>query len=156
MESNQTILRPTQAKLFSPLTSKSERTLSFLLKTERAICHQSLGRGLGTGKLMAAALQNPPPQVVDDSWRGGDAGERWETDSDKLAGVPEGPRCHWVPGEPSGWSTNGHSDPTLPHILLKHMGLASLEQSAQIWSYQKKRTRFSSRLETNLQLATKI
>lgn len=26
-------------------------------------------------------------------------------------------------GRPSGWSTNGHSDPTLPYRLLKHMGL---------------------------------
>lgn len=52
------------------------------------------------------------------SWQVSPQAQNWETE---------------VGGVSSGWSTNGHSDPTLPHRLLKHMGhiLASLEQSVQ-------------------------
>ena len=61
--------------------------------------------------------------MADDSWRGGEEGGRWETDLDKLAGVPTGPEpAHRGGGGGRGWSTNGHSDPSLSHRLLKHMG----------------------------------
>ena len=67
--------------------------------------------------------------MADDSWRGGEEGGRWETDLDKLAGVPTGPEL----GAAGGGLLMGiltlvyHIDSLNTWARI----LASLEQSAQ-------------------------
>lgn len=72
--------------------------------------------------------------MADDSWRGGEEGGRWETDLDKLAGVPTGPELgNRGGGGPVGGLLMGiltlvyHIDSLNTWARI----LASLEQSAQ-------------------------
>lgn len=82
---------------------------------------------------MAGALQTPP-QVANDSWREGDTsggGGRQTQTSWQVSLQAQNWETEVWEGA-SGSSTNGHSDPALPHTFLKHTHiLASLEQSAQ-------------------------
>lgn len=62
---------------------------SFLLKPKGNLSTVSRKR-LGPWEMNSLSL-HIPPLVADDDRTGGDKGRGWETDSDKLAGVPTGP-----------------------------------------------------------------
>lgn len=62
---------------------------SFLLKSEGNLSTVSRKR-LGPWEMNSLSL-HIPPLVTDDDQTGGDKGWGWETDSDKLAGIPTGP-----------------------------------------------------------------
>lgn len=62
---------------------------SSLLKSEGNLSTVSRKR-LGPWEMNSLSL-HIPPLVADDDRTGGDKGRGWETDSDKLAGVPTGP-----------------------------------------------------------------